>query len=48
VKQCWNCIFRNNQNICEIKNIDIHEIDYDDCWFYQNTLEEIDKMEDDF
>jgi hypothetical protein len=46
VRQCKDCVFRNNQNICGIKDIDIYKVDYDDCWFYKNTLEEFNESED--
>jgi hypothetical protein len=36
VRQCKKCVFRNDYNICEIKNIDIYEVNYDNCWFFRH------------
>jgi hypothetical protein len=48
VRKCRTCVFRNEQDKCEIKDIDVRKVNYDDCWFYKNTSEEYDESEDEY
>lgn len=47
VRQCGRCVFRKDNDMCEIKDIIIDEVDYDDCWFFRHwDMEGLDKYND--
>ena len=48
MRQCRGCVFRDCKNVCEIKNISVYDVFYDNCWFYKDTLEESDESEDEY
>lgn len=47
MRQCGRCVFRKDNDMCEIKDIIIDEVDYDDCWFFRHwDMEGLDKYND--
>jgi hypothetical protein len=40
MEQCENCIFKNAQDICNIKNKHTFYIDYEDCWYFVSKDED--------